>query len=197
MSLDKLKENWDNLEEDAHGQSSLSQKGVKEIIQEKYKISIYKLMLPDLVSLAFGGYFTALLVFQFHLLTPRYLAITGVLLITVFLTLPIARLILILNLFRLKALNETYVSILEKFIRTEILLKRLNHFKILSSVLMVFCLSVIMVKIYNEFDIIKSTGFWIVSFLLGLGFSGVFYKWVLLPFKKNLKLSKEFLKQLV
>jgi len=194
MNLEKLKDDWNSLNESSEG--IFTNENISTILSSKFRIFAIKLFFSKLIVLVIFTYFIALFVFRFETLEVKYLkglAIVSIAIMTLLSS------IILLSLSRSifsKKVNHTPSKFIRKLARRSIQLQKFYLVYIISGFLLLVSTLILCIKIYNEFDLIQSRTFWFLIIPSSLFFMILCNRWISNSYSSVIKESKELLNEL-
>lgn len=197
MELENLKNSWESLELEAMESNYLQSDAILNSIAKKYRQGLNGVIVFEVILMLGSFYFAVLLLFAFDKLDTIYLAVLGMVTIVLLIGLPVLRFLLLKSLYRLRHPDQAITQVIRKFTQQKIRFQKLKQVQAIFGFLLIIALSILCIKIYNEYDVMQSNSFWLIVGLLSIGFSWAFNKWVLQGYNQSIKQAEALLSELV
>jgi len=195
MSLEELRKNWEAIE-DSTNQNVIPNEQIEAMLKSKYHSFIRKVLIFDLLLLFICLYFMGLIIFRFEALEIIYLEILAIISIAMLAGLFVIRVIKLINVYRNRFLNNAPSIALKKLSKQKIRLQKFYLLNIVLGFLLMIILTVLTIKIYNEYDLIQSRLFWLVSIPSSLLFMVLINQWIRKNYVSVLREAADLLQEL-
>lgn len=196
MELDGLKRAWDDANDQADKQQSITPEMIEEVTQVKYRSKLKKVAYPEIIGTIICFASVVFIVLNFQKLDTAFLQFIGLSTSLLLLVLPITSLTILSQLNRLGDVGKPYAETLRRFaIHKRRFFKFQRSSLILGHILMIFTIF-LSLKFFGNKDINDNKYFWVFAIPLGYIFLTFFSKWVLKNYEKALQQAEELLKEL-
>lgn len=196
MELDELKKTWTYLGEEAGSSDSFDLKVIQRLMKSGYRNRLKKLLIPEIFIGALCFYFAALFGAMFSTLESTLLENLGRMAILSLVPFPVVRLTLLWRFYQLGQPDKAYSETLRTFSQLKISIQKLQKISIGLGFLLIVIITILLTKIYNEYDVTQGKYFWIITVLIGISFSLVFYRYVVIPYNESIREVESLLNDL-
>ena len=176
MSLEELKNDWNSLQGEATTRDILSREEINSMLKSKYRIRLVKKGLFELGFLLLHAYFAVLLVFRFDELGQSYLQVLGVATILILILLFVLRVLNLARIYKKSHWHLPHNELVKTLSTQQVRRQRFSLLYIVFGFLLTISLTVLTIKIYNEFDVTQTGVFWGVTIPMSIGFIVLFNK---------------------
>jgi hypothetical protein len=196
MELDELKKTWNHLEEEANYADSFDPKVIQRLMKSGYKKRLKHLLLPEIFIAVSCFYFAALFGLMFSTLETTLLENLGRMTILILLPFPVIRLALLWQFYHLGKTDKVYSETLRSFSQLKIKIQKLQQISIGLGFMLIVIIAILLTKIYNEYDVTQGKYFWIITTVIGISFSIIFYRYVVVPYNQSIQVIERLLNDL-
>ena len=195
MSLEELKKNWDALAS-TNNINTISSEQVQAAFKSKYRSFSNRMLLFDAIILLIYLYFMAFTIAMFDRLEIGYLEVLGIVSIVLLFTLSVLRVLQLYRTFSNRSMDYSHSIVLEKLAKQSIKKQQYYLSNIVLGFVLVVILIVLNVKVYNEYDLIQSSYFWLSIIPGSLMFIVLLNTWMRNYYWKIIKESEELIQEL-
>ncbi len=195
MGIEDLKSDWNSLGNTTN-QKKITNDQIRSILKSKYRVFLIKVFVFEILILFAYLYFTALIIFTFHQLKIHYLEVLSIMAIAIMLVLFITRLKNLIDSYRIRFSNHSYVTAVKKLAKQKIYAQKYYLFNVISSFLLLVILSILTVKIYNEYDLIQNRYFWVIITSCSLLLALFINKWIRNSYAKVVREAEDLLQEI-
>lgn len=165
MELEDLQAYWDKLGTTPSAKK-WPPKDVRRMIKSRMRTTLLKALLPELFIASVGWYFVLLTLTQFSLLDSLVLRLLGISFVVTWGFISGYRIFLLLKLYKLRNLTappqQTYQEVLQNRLKFE----QVQLITPAVWAMQVIAIGVLLVKIYNEYDVTTTSTFWLIVVVL-------------------------------
>lgn len=196
MSLEKLKNEWSDLERFSEIKRTLSKEEITASIQSKYHRLINRVLFLEFFVSLILSYFTFFLVVMFGRLEFTYLKVIAVLSIILMLFFITTSFLKFRSSYRQKAMNFSHVIALKNLAKQKIRINKFYIANIILGFLLIVLLAILNVNIYNEFEVVHTKAFWLILIPCSFTFALSSNRWIKNSYAKVIKDSRELIQEL-
>jgi len=177
MSLEELEQEWEGLE-GMIDQDFLSDHQIDQSLQKKRRNWLGQSLLYETLLLLSYCYFGGLILFRFDVLEKGYLEGIGFFSVAALGLLLIFRLFKLNQLIRLGMVDQTHADYLRMIHQYQIQINRFFLWNTILGFFLVMSILILMVKIYNEYDITQNPYFWLLTIPVSFLFIFLVNRWI-------------------
>jgi hypothetical protein len=133
---------------------------------------------------------------MFSTLETTLLENLGRMTILILLPFPVIRLALLWQFYHLGKTDKVYSETLRSFSQLKIKIQKLQQISIGLGFMLIVIIAILLTKIYNEYDVTQGKYFWIITTVIGISFSIIFYRYVVVPYNQSIQVIERLLNDL-